>query len=205
MRYPRRQTREHIRPLCQAQQFCPRHRTGIIHLPDVGTAHGRQYRTDFQARRRLYLLVHPPLCAGKPHPAGRKQDRTYKSKKQKITVLVAEDHDSNFRLIESILRKDYNLIHAWNGQEAVNMFREYDPQLILMDINMPVMNGYEATREIRKYSTQVPIIAVTAFAYASDEQQVMENGFDAYMAKPINANQLRTQISAILKQHIIFM
>ena len=47
--------------------------------------------------------------------------------------------------------------------------------------------------------------AVTAFAYASDEQQVMENGFDAYMAKPINANQLRTQISAILKQHIIFM
>ena len=108
-------------------------------------------------------------------------------------------------LIESILRKDYNLIHAWNGQEAVSMFREYDPQLILMDINMPVMNGYEATREIRKYSTQVPIIAVTAFAYASDEQQVMENGFDAYMAKPINANQLRTQISAILKQHIIFM
>ena len=105
-----------------------------------------------------------------------------KVKKQKITVLVAEDHDSNFRLIESILRKDYNLIHAWNGQEAVNMFREYDPQLILMDINMPVMNGYEATREIRKYSTQVPIIAVTAFAYASDEQQVMENGFDAYMA-----------------------
>lgn len=128
-----------------------------------------------------------------------------KVKKQKITVLVAEDHDSNFRLIESILRKDYNLIHAWNGQEAMNMFREYDPQLILMDINMPVMNGYEATREIRKYSTQVPIIAVTAFAYASDEQQVMENGFDAYMAKPINANQLRTQISAILKQHIIFM
>ena len=85
------------------------------------------------------------------------------------------------------------------------MFREYDPQLILMDINMPVMNGYEATREIRKYSTQVPIIAVTAFAYASDEQQGMENGFDAYMAKPINANQLRTLISAILKQHIIFM
>ena len=123
-----------------------------------------------------------------------------KVKKQKITVLVAEDHDSNFRLIESILRKDYNLIHAWNGQEAVSMFREYAPLLI-----MPVMNGYEATREIRKYSTQVPIIAVTAFAYASDEQQVMENGFDAYMAKPINANQLRTQISAILKQHIIFM
>ena len=120
------------------------------------------------------------------------------------TLLIAEDNESNYTLIKAIL-KDYNLLHAWNGQEAVSMFREYDPQLILMDINMPVMNGYEATREIRKYSTQVPIIAVTAFAYASDEQQVMENGFDAYMAKPINANQLRTQISAILKQHIIFM
>lgn len=65
---------------------------------------------------------------------------------------------------------------------------------------MPVMNGYEATREIRKLSTQVPIIAVTAFAYASDEQKVMENGFDAYMAKPINANQLKGQITSILKQ-----
>lgn len=91
----------------------------------------------------------------------------------------------------------------WAGsREYVQGIR---PAAYLMDINMPVMNGYEATREIRKYSTQVPIIAVTAFAYASDEQQVMENGFDAYMAKPINANQLRTQISAILKQHIIFM
>lgn len=128
-----------------------------------------------------------------------------KMKKQKITILVAEDNDSNFRLIESILRKDYLLIHAWNGQEAVDMFKEHDPQLILMDINMPVMDGYEATREIRRYSTRVPIIAVTAFAYASDEQQVMKNGFDAYMAKPINAGQLRTKVSSILKQHIIFM
>lgn len=128
-----------------------------------------------------------------------------KLKKQKITILVAEDHDSNYRLIESILKKDYNLIHAWNGEEAVTMFKEYAPQLILMDINMPVMDGYEATKEIRKYSTQVPIIAVTAFAYTSDEQKVMENGFDAYMAKPINAGQLKRQITSMLTQHIIFM
>jgi len=85
------------------------------------------------------------------------------------------------------------------------MFKEHNPQLILMDINMPIMDGYEATKEIRKFSTKVPIIAVTAFAYASDEQKVMENGFDAYMAKPINANQLRRQITTILSKHIIFM
>lgn len=137
-------------------------------------------------------------------PQGTKADPIL-LKQQKITILIAEDHESNYRLIESILKKDYNLVHAWNGEEAVSMFREHNPQLILMDINMPVMDGYEATREIRKYSTRVPIVAITAFAYASDEQKVMENGFDAYMAKPINANQLKREITSILKQHIIFM
>ena len=80
-----------------------------------------------------------------------------------LTILVAEDNGSNFKLIESILGKDYHLLHAWNGKEAIELYREYEPQLILMDINMPVMDGYEATREIRKFSLQVPIIAVTAF------------------------------------------
>ena len=61
------------------------------------------------------------------------------------------------------------------------MFKEYDPQIVLMDINMPVMDGYEATKEIRKYSAKVPIIAITAFAYASDEQRVMASGFDGYI------------------------
>lgn len=128
-----------------------------------------------------------------------------KMKQQKITILIAEDHESNYRLIESILKKDYNLVHAWNGEEAVSLFKETDPQIILMDINMPIMDGYEATNEIRKLSKRVPIIAVTAFAYASDEQRVMENGFDAYMAKPINANQLKKQINSMLTKHIIFM
>ena len=125
--------------------------------------------------------------------------------KRTLTILVAEDNDSNYKLIESILRKDYHLLHAWNGREAVEMYRQFEPQLVLMDINMPVMDGYEATREIRKLSTRVPIIAVTAFAYASDEQKVMDHGFDAYMSKPINAGQLRTKISSILQRHIVFM
>ena len=113
-----------------------------------------------------------------------------KVKKQKITVLVAEDHDSNFRLIESILRKDYNLIHAWNGQEAVNMFREYDPQLILMDINMPVMNGYEAAKAIRAMNDRpdgknIPIIAMTANSFAEDVQASLDAGMNAHLSKPI--------------------
>ena len=96
-------------------------------------------------------------------------------------------------------------MHAWDGQEAVDMFRKYNPQIILMDINMPVMDGYEATKEIRKYSTKVPIIAITAFAYASDEQKVMESGFDGYMPKPINARQLKAQLKDIMQRRIILL
>ena len=125
--------------------------------------------------------------------------------KDKFTILIAEDNDSNYKLFASILKEEYQLIHAWDGQEAVDMFRKYNPQIILMDINMPVMDGYEATKEIRKYSAKVPIIAVTAFAYASDEQKVIESGFDGYMPKPINARQLRAQLTDIVQKRIILL
>lgn len=125
--------------------------------------------------------------------------------KDKLTILIAEDNESNFRLFESILRQDYRLLHAWDGREAIEIFRKEDPQIILMDINMPVMDGYEATKEIRKYSAKVPIIAVTAFAYASDEQRVMESGFDGYMPKPINARQLQAQLKEIMQKRIILL
>ena len=125
--------------------------------------------------------------------------------KDKLTILIAEDNESNYRLFESILGHDYHLIHAWDGREAVERFKRENPQIILMDINMPVMDGYEATQKIRKYSAKVPIIAVTAFAYASDEQRVMENGFDGYMPKPINARQLKAQITEIMQKRIILL
>ena len=125
--------------------------------------------------------------------------------RNKLTILVAEDNASNYKLFESILRYDYHLIHAWDGMEAVEMFREHNPQIVLMDINMPVMDGYEATREIRKYSAKIPIIAVTAFAYASDEQKVMESGFDGYMPKPINARLLKAQLMDIMQKRIILL
>ena len=125
--------------------------------------------------------------------------------RNKLTILVAEDNASNYKLFESILKYDYHLIHAWDGMEAVEMFRKHNPQIVLMDINMPVMDGYEATREIRKYSAKIPIIAVTAFAYASDEQKVMESGFDGYMPKPINAKLLKAQLMDIMQKRIILL
>ena len=125
--------------------------------------------------------------------------------KNKFTILIAEDNESNYKLFASILKGEYQLIHDWDGQEAVEMFKQYNPQIILMDINMPVMDGYEATKEIRKYSAKVPIIAITAFAYASDEQRVMESGFDGYMPKPINARLLKAQLTEIMQKRIILL
>lgn len=125
--------------------------------------------------------------------------------KDKLTILIAEDNESNYKLFVSILKNEYQLIHAWDGLEAVEMFKKYSPQIILMDINMPVMDGYEAAKEIRKFSAKVPIIAVTAFAYASDEQRVMESGFDGYMPKPINARQLKAQLIDIMQSRIILL
>lgn len=122
-----------------------------------------------------------------------------------VTILIAEDNLSNFRLFETILKKDYRILHAWNGHEAVEMFKNHRPHIILMDINMPVMNGYEATTEIRKLSADVPILAITAYAYASDEQRILNYGFDGYTSKPINANVLRTKVRELIKARLLLM
>lgn len=112
-----------------------------------------------------------------------------------ITVLVAEDNESNYLLFQSILEPEYNLIHAWDGVEAVDLFQKHRPQAILMDIGMPNMDGYEATREIRKFSETVPILAVTAFAFASDKERILASGFNGYIAKPINADNLQQELA----------
>ena len=124
---------------------------------------------------------------------------------QQVNILVAEDNESNYKLIKAILSKEYNLYHAWNGQEAVEMFSKCHPQLILMDINMPVMDGYEATREIRKLSTDVPILALTAYAYASDEERILSSGMNSYMSKPVNTQQLRKRVDSLLRQAFVFL
>ena len=91
-------------------------------------------------------------------------------KKEKLVILIAEDNESNYKLFETILKKNYTLIHAWDGEEAVQLFKQHNPHLVLMDINMPKMDGYEATQKIREISPDVPVMAITAFAYAEDEQ-----------------------------------
>lgn len=114
------------------------------------------------------------------------------------TILVAEDTDSNYLLLSIILRKKYNLIRALNGAEAVALWREHKPDLVLMDMKMPIMDGMEATREIRKEDTVTPIVALTANAFDSDRQRSAEAGCNDYMSKPITSGDLTAMVKKFL-------
>lgn len=124
-------------------------------------------------------------------------------KRDELTILIAEDNESNYLLFQSILEKDYRLIHAWDGAEAVKLFDQFRPALVIMDINMPVMNGYEATNEIRKLSADVPILAVTAYAYASDQSRIMQSGFTSYVSKPVNSEKLTHELRSLISNRFI--
>lgn len=117
----------------------------------------------------------------------------------KKSILIAEDNASNYKLLEAILSKSYNLLHAWEGKEAVELFAQHKPQIVLMDISMPGMDGYESTREIRKLSATVPIIGLTARAFPDDEQKGYDCGMTEYMTKPINIANLRMRLEQILR------
>lgn len=115
-------------------------------------------------------------------------------------LLVAEDNPSNYKLVEVLLRRDYDLVHAVNGAEAVELFRAQGADLVLMDINMPVMDGYEAFRLIRELSQEVPVIALTAYAFETDRRRMFDAGFDDCLAKPLRADELRAKVAAKLAE-----
>lgn len=115
------------------------------------------------------------------------------------TILVAEDVESNYLLLKAIIGKIYTLVHAWDGQEAIDLFKQSNPDLILMDIKMPVLDGLAATRVIRAESKEVPIIALTAFAFDDDRVKALEAGCNDYLTKPLSANLLKETIAKYLK------
>jgi len=112
-------------------------------------------------------------------------------------ILVAEDVDSNYFLIQTILKKTgANLQWAKNGQEAYEMCRKnYDIDLVLMDIQMPVMNGYDATREIKKIRPSLPVIAQTAYAMSGEKEKSIDSGCDDYIPKPLKKKELLLRIN----------
>lgn len=116
-----------------------------------------------------------------------------------FSILIAEDDPSNYLLFEILLKQDYWLYHANNGIEAIELFKQHQPQLILMDIKMPEMDGFEATAQIRKLSKTIPIIAITAYAFPEDQERILNSGFNGYLSKPINSLELRRTIQDTLR------
>lgn len=109
--------------------------------------------------------------------------------KKELKILVAEDNDSNFSLVQSILFK-YDITRAKNGVEVIEEARSGKYDIILMDIKMPIMGGLEAVRKIRTFNAEIPIIALTAYAFDSDRVSAMEAGCNAFLAKPLSKSQL---------------
>jgi CheY-like chemotaxis protein len=126
-----------------------------------------------------------------PNPVVRMQDLSDK------TILVAEDVAANYMLIEAVLGiTRAKIIWAQNGREAVEACIENESiDLVLMDIRMPEMNGIDATREIKKFRSELPIIAQTAFSYNNEEEKILEAGCIKVITKPISPQVLLASIT----------
>lgn len=116
-------------------------------------------------------------------------------------ILVVEDTEDNRQILRDLLgMAGYDMIEAHDGAEGVSQATQHKPDLILMDIQMPVMDGYEATRRIKANPelTAIPIIAVTSYALSGDEQKARAAGCDAYIAKPYSPRQMLAKVREIL-------
>jgi two-component system cell cycle response regulator DivK len=118
-------------------------------------------------------------------------------------ILVVEDQEDNRRIIRDLLMSaGYELIEAQDGAEGVRLAESERPDLILMDIQLPVLDGHEATRQIKQNPElrHIPIIVVTSYALSGDDQKAMAAGSDGYMAKPFSPRQLLATIRKFLPE-----
>ena len=120
---------------------------------------------------------------------------------RKPLILIAEDVESNYKLLEIILKKEYNLLWAKNGKEAeaVEYALAEHPDAVLMDIKMPVMDGIEALKEIRRHTTELPVIMQTAYAFDTDRRIAEEAGCNGFITKPVMPRELKMYLDKYLK------
>jgi len=118
-------------------------------------------------------------------------------------ILVVEDTEDNRRILRDLLtRAGFELIEAADGESGVSMATTHRPDLILMDIQLPVLDGYEATRRIRANpdTRSIPIIAVTSYALSGDESKALDAGCDGYVAKPFSPRKILAMVQEFLPQ-----
>lgn len=116
-------------------------------------------------------------------------------------ILVVEDQEDNMQILRDVLvSADYQVSEAQNGEEALAAVASQRPDLILMDIQLPVMDGYEATRRIKADAAtrSIPVIAITSYALGSDEQRAREAGCDDFVPKPYSPRELLAKIRGYL-------
>lgn len=113
-------------------------------------------------------------------------------------IMVAEDEECNYELIKSILQSRYRLLRARNGIEAVTLNEEEHPDMILMDIRMPEMNGLDATRIIKEINPNVPIVALSAYAFEDTISEAKEAGCDEFIPKPFKVERLLDTIEKFI-------
>jgi CheY-like chemotaxis protein len=117
------------------------------------------------------------------------------------TVLVAEDRESSRELIRTMLEHSgYSVLEATNGAEAVVLTREKSPDLVFLDLQMPIKNGYDVLRELRSDPRfqSLPIVALTASAMYRDKEGALKSGFTGYLTKPLALSDLRKELSRLL-------
>jgi CheY-like chemotaxis protein len=117
-------------------------------------------------------------------------------------ILVAEDNAVNRELVRELLETHgYNVIEACNGQEALEMIADSPPDLLLLDLGMPVLDGFGVISKIRDNPrwSKLPVLAVTAYAMNGDRDKIINSGFDGYLSKPINSALLLQEITRLLK------
>ncbi len=124
-----------------------------------------------------------------------------KTEKAKATVLVVDDNPDMRMLIEKLLGREYTLLTAENGREGLGLARSARPDLILMDVLMPEMNGYEATRELKKdpYLQAIPVVMLTARTETESKLEGLQHGADDYIAKPFDPRELIARVASLIR------
>ena len=115
-------------------------------------------------------------------------------------ILVAEDEDSNYELVRIVLAKRYRLLRAHNGIEAVTYSEEEHPALVLMDVRMPDMSGLDATRIIKEVNPDIPVVALSAYAFDENIREARDAGCDEFMAKPFRVEDLLDTVQRYVNQ-----
>jgi CheY-like chemotaxis protein len=116
-----------------------------------------------------------------------------------IKVLIAEDNAVNRELLRELLElRGCTVLEACDGQEALQMIEQIRPELLLLDIGMPVMDGFAVIRKIRENPglATLPVVAVTAYAMRGDEERILSSGFDGYLSKPLNPSSLAQELES---------